>query len=93
MNFTEIILIYIALISIVAIFITIKDKRAAIRGAWRVKESTLLIISALFGSLAMYITMLSIRHKTMDKKFMIGIPVIMVLQIALALSVSYIIQY
>jgi uncharacterized membrane protein YsdA (DUF1294 family) len=40
------------------------------------------MISALGGSVFMYLTMLVIRHKTQHKKFMIGIPVIIFLQLA-----------
>ena len=45
----------------------------------------LLLLAALGGSVSMYITMLGIRHKTRHPKFMVGIPVIFVLQIALLL--------
>jgi len=69
------------LISIFSIHITKKDKHSAINNKWRVKEATLLIVSALGGSLAMLLTMRIIRHKTDRKKFMLGIPVIMILQI------------
>ena len=48
----------------------------------RVPESALLILSVLGGSLAMLLTMLLIRHKTKKPKFMVGIPVILILQIA-----------
>lgn len=48
----------------------------------RVPETALLVISALGGSGAMLLTMLLIRHKTKKKKFMVGIPVILVLQVA-----------
>jgi len=48
----------------------------------RVPESALLVISLLGGSVAMFFTMLLIRHKTKKPKFMVGIPVIIVLQIA-----------
>ena len=72
---------YIAIISIVAIVITIKDKICAKLDKSRTPERTLLLISALGGSLAMLITMLLIRHKTRHMKFMIGIPVILILQI------------
>ena len=41
-------------------------------------------VAALGGSVAMYITMQTIRHKTQHPKFMIGIPAIMILQLALA---------
>ena len=57
------------------------------RGGWRVRESTLLIVSALGGSIAMLLTMLLIRHKTRKPKFMLGIPLIIILQIAAAVLV------
>lgn len=72
---------YIAIISIVAIVITIKDKICAKLDKSRMPEKKLMLISALGGSLAMLITMLLIRHKTRHMKFMIGIPVILTLQI------------
>jgi uncharacterized membrane protein YsdA (DUF1294 family) len=36
----------------------------------------------------MFLTMLLIRHKTKHKKFMIGIPLIMILQAAAAIAVT-----
>lgn len=74
--------VYISIISLVAASLTIHDKRAAGKGAWRVKERTLLLVSLLGGSVAMLATMRGIRHKTKHAKFMVGIPVIIVLQIA-----------
>ena len=73
---------YFALISIIAIAVTVADKTKAKAGAWRVKESTLLILSALGGSVATFITMLVIRHKTKHAKFMVGIPLIIATQLA-----------
>ena len=55
----------------------------------RVPESALLILSVLGGSLAMLLTMLMIRHKTKKPKFMVGIPVILVLQVAAVLAVIF----
>ena len=74
------IIAYVAIISIVSVVMTIKDKSCAKKGKWRVPEKTLFILSALGGSVAMYITMKTIRHKTQHKRFMIGIPAIMVVQ-------------
>ena len=53
----------------------------------RIPESKLLLLSALGGSLAMLLTMLFIRHKTKKAKFMIGIPLILILQIATAYAI------
>ncbi len=74
---------YFAAISLISVIVTVYDKKAAKIGKRRIRESTLLLLSLLGGSLAMYITMKKIRHKTKHKKFMIGIPVIMIIQIAL----------
>lgn len=50
---------------------------------WRIPESQLMLIAAMGGSFAMYSALKKYHHKTKHAKFMIGIPVIMVLQIAL----------
>ena len=84
-------LIYLLVINITAVAITISDKQKAKKGKWRIKESTLLIVSALGGSVAMYITMKKIRHKTQHNKFMIGIPAIMVAQVLLIIGILYLI--
>jgi len=79
--------IYLAAISLLAIILTVYDKRAAKKKKWRVRESTLLLIAALGGSVVMLLTMQIIRHKTKHAKFMVGIPVIIAFQIALAVIV------
>lgn len=77
--------IYLAVISLVAIIMTVSDKRRARQHRWRISEAALLLVSALGGSVAMLITMLVIHHKTKHIKFILGIPLIIVAQIALAL--------
>lgn len=78
-------IIYLVVINLIAIFITVFDKISAKKHKWRVKEKTLLIVSALGGSVGMLLTMLLIRHKTRHLKFMLGIPFIIALQVSLAL--------
>lgn len=77
----KIILIYLLTINIIAIIVTIYDKLCAIGRKWRIKESTLLLLSSLGGSIGMYITMLLIRHKTSHLKFMLGIPAILLFEL------------
>lgn len=84
-----IIAVYLVFINIVAVAVTVSDKKKALVHSWRVKESTLLTISALGGSLGMYITMKTIRHKTKKKKFMVGIPLIFILQALIIGAVLY----
>lgn len=82
MNILTILLIYESLISLISILVCIYDKWAAKhRPQNRTREATLLWLSALGGSIAMLITMLLIRHKTQHKKFMVEIPLIILLQI------------
>ena len=73
--------IYFAFVSLIAFIVTVYDKKISKKaGKMRVRESTLFLLSALGGSLSMYATMLFARHKTKHKRFMIGIPAIMILQ-------------
>lgn len=76
-------IIYFLIISLLSVIFTIYDKRASVkRPDRRVPEAKLFLLSLLGGSLSMYITMQSIRHKTKHRKFMIGLPLIMIFQIA-----------
>ena len=56
------------------------DKIRAINSGRRIPEILLFLLAALGGSAMMLVMMLLIRHKTKHKKFMIGIPIIIVLQ-------------
>ena len=84
---------YFLLISLIAITATLLDKYRARRHKWRIPEATLLLLSALGGSAAMLITMRLIHHKPRKKKFMIGIPVILILQLAAAAAVFWLIRW
>ena len=78
----SILIAYLLVISIISVAVCIYDKKISKKNRveLRTPEKSLLILSALGGSVAMFITMLIIRHKTKHFKFMVGIPVIMVLQ-------------
>ena len=77
-------LIYLCAISFAAVFFTVYDKIAAKAGNRRIPEKTLFNIAAFGGAIAMYATMVTIRHKTKHKSFMIGIPAIIVGHILIA---------
>lgn len=86
----KITLIYLAAISLVSIIVCCYDKIAAKRRpSHRTREASLLLLCVLGGSVAMYLTMLVIRHKTKHKKFMIGIPFIIILQILAIILVQF----
>lgn len=78
-----IILCWLALISLVTAAVTVADKVKAKKGSFRVPEKTLITLALLGGSVAEYTVMRLIRHKTLHKKFMIGLPLIIILQLVL----------
>lgn len=78
----EYILIYFLAISLITVIVTVYDKKAAKnRPKHRVPEKILFLLAILGGSIAEYLTMLKIRHKTKHKRFMIGLPIIILLQV------------
>ena len=88
--FEKILAIYLCSISLISIIVCCYDKFAAKHNPkHRTREATLLLLSALGGSVAMLVTMLIIRHKTKHMKFMIGIPAIIILQVAISLGVLF----
>lgn len=78
---------YFALISLITATVTLADKIKAKKGAFRVPENTLIILALFGGSVAEYFTMRLIRHKTLHKKFMIGLPLIIILQLLLMILI------
>ena len=60
------------------------DKNKAKKGKWRISEATLLMMAVIGGSIGAWAGMRLWHHKTMHKKFKYGIPVIIILQVVLA---------
>ena len=80
---------YLAVISLISIIVCIYDKKISKKNRveLRIPEKVLLILSAIGGSVAMFATMLLIRHKTKHVKFMLGIPLIILAQVGIAVAV------
>ena len=92
-KYLPVILIYFAVLSLVTAIVTAIDKHKAKKGAFRISEATLFVLAILGGSLSEYLTMKAIRHKTLHKRFMIGLPLIMILQlVAIILSAIYLLK-
>ena len=79
------ILIYLLVINVVTFFVYGIDKYKAKHAKWRISEATLLLLAVFGGSIGALCGMKVWRHKTMHKKFKYGVPVIFILQVALAL--------
>ena len=75
----ETLIIYILIISIISILLTIYDKIASKKiKRNRNRENVLLFFAFIGGGISMYITMRLIKHKTRHKKFMLGIPIMVI---------------
>ena len=80
----NIILYYLLAINIASFFLYGIDKYKAKKGRWRISEATLLLMAVIGGSIGAWVGMRIWHHKTMHKKFEYGIPIIIILQVALA---------
>lgn len=77
-------LIYLLIINAVGIFFMLADKHKAKKKQCRIPEATLMGIAAVGGSVGVLIGMYTFRHKTKHAKFYIGVPLLLILQIGLA---------
>ena len=78
------ILYYLLAVNIVTFLLYGVDKYKAKKSKWRISEATLLTMAAIGGSIGAWAGMRLWHHKTMHKKFKYGIPIIIILQVALA---------
>ncbi len=78
------ILIYLVVINIVAFVLMGADKSRAKRGAWRISEKALFLPAIIGGSLGALLGMWIFRHKTKHWYFVVGMPLILVIHLAIA---------
>lgn len=72
---------YIFLVNLIAFVLIYTDKQKSIRKKWRIKESTIIFLSLIGGSIGTYIGMYTFRHKTKHLKFTLGVPMIILAQV------------
>ena len=80
----NIILGYLLAVNIATFFLYGIDKYKAKKGRWRISEATLLLMAVIGGSIGAWVGMRIWHHKTMHKKFKYGIPIIIILQVTIA---------
>ena len=76
----KLLLYYLLIINAAGLLLMLVDKWKAKKNRWRVRESTLLLIAALGGSVGSLLGMYLFRHKTRHLKFTLGIPLILAAQ-------------
>ena len=82
-NLLKYVLYYLAAINAVTFLVYGIDKLRAKRGAWRIPEKTLFLLSLLGGSVGAIAGMKVFHHKTKHWYFKYGLPLILLAQVAL----------
>lgn len=77
-----ILLCYLMIMNIIGLAVMGIDKSKARRHAWRISEKGLFLVSLLGGSIGTWAGMYLFRHKTKHWYFVVGMPAILILQIA-----------
>lgn len=75
--------LYIILINIISFFAMYSDKKKAQNGKflYRTSEKTLFTYALFLGSIGIYMGMYVFRHKTKHFKFIVGIPIMFILNV------------
>lgn len=89
MNSLNLIFVYLGIVNVIGFAIMGIDKRRARRNALRVPEATLFSVAIIGGSIGTILGMFIFRHKTKHWYFKFGMPVILLLQIALVMALHY----
>ena len=72
---------YFLLVNLLGFYAMYNDKLRAKKRAFRVPEATLFALSIIGGSIGCIAGMYVFRHKTRHLRFVLGLPLILVLQI------------
>ena len=80
---------YLLTVNAAGFLLMLIDKEKARKNRWRIRESVLLGTAAIGGSIGVFAGMQAFRHKTLHKRFSIGVPAMMTAQVALALYILY----
>ena len=77
-------LLYLLLINAAAFLLMLVAKLKAKKNRWRIPERTLFGSALLGGSIGAILGMYTVRHKTRHLSFTLGMPAILIAQVALA---------
>lgn len=86
---TRIVVYYLICINILTFLVYGIDKWKARNGKWRISEATLLLLAVTGGSIGAWAGMSVWHHKTLHKKFRYGVPLILIIQVALIIFMLY----
>lgn len=81
----EFLFVYLAVINLVAFALMGIDKRRAIQHKWRIAEANLFLSALIGGSIGAIAGMQIFRHKTKHWYFVVGMPLILIVQVVLCI--------
>ena len=82
-------MIYLAVVNVLAFVLFGIDKYKAKHDRWRIKEATLIGIAVIGGSAGAWLGMRVWHHKTQHNQFKYGLPLILLIQIAAAIFFAF----
>lgn len=82
-------ILYIILINAIGFATMALDKFKAQKGYWRTPEKTIFVITLLGGGIGTISGMYTFRHKTKKLKFTVGLPTILISEIAIIIYLLY----
>ncbi|RDW21606.1 DUF1294 domain-containing protein [Oceanobacillus chungangensis] len=83
MEMIDQLLAYLLLVNVIEFFLMRVDKQKAIKGQYRIPERTFWLLALLGGAIGAYSGMKLFRHKTKHRSFTIGMPILIIINIAL----------
>lgn len=78
---------YLLIINIITFIIYGIDKYKSIKHKYRISEKTLIILAILGGSIGAFLGMITFHHKTQKKKFIILIPIILLIWVYILINI------
>ncbi|TQS76227.1 DUF1294 domain-containing protein [Ornithinibacillus gellani] len=87
MNTSAILMNYLVAMNIIGFFIMMMDKRRARKKKYRIRERTLWIIACCGGVWGVFCGMYVFRHKTKHRSFVIGVPLLGMIEVAIFLYI------
>ena len=82
-------ILYLLIINAASFLLMLIDKQKARKKQWRIPERTLFLSAILGGSIGALAGMYTFRHKTKHLSFTLGIPAILIAQIAIFIYIFY----
>ena len=81
----KLLFLYLLIVNAAGFLVMTLDKLLARKNAWRIPERTLMTMAIIGGSIGVLLAMYTVRHKTKHAKFYLGVPAILIAQIAIFL--------